>query len=184
MAYNRCHIGSGSLMPRLSIHHHCNLSITTPLASFAVVHLRNAAPPSTVDAPAPPLIVLFCVRYHQAKQIERSNGRAERMSRLKEVAIGQHTESDVRSAVAKLTEVSQTRLAAWAGEVGFRFSQPDDKVFLLPCCGAVTKISACQQSMPMPIYWLVQKLNNILPPVKDRIRTSISSSSNRFSLRA
>lgn len=44
------------------------------------------------------------------------------MSRLKEVAIGQHTDDDVRSAVAKLTEVQtkQTRfsptLCLWAGE--------------------------------------------------------------------
>eukprot|EP00903_Cladosiphon_okamuranus_P018874 g17360.t1 len=49
---------------------------------------------------------LQTVRKLNAKQIERSNARAERMSRLKEVSMGQHTEDDVRSAVAKLTEVA------------------------------------------------------------------------------
>lgn len=41
----------------------------------------------------------------QAKQIKRSQERVERMSRLKEVAVGDHTEEDVERALAKITEV-------------------------------------------------------------------------------
>lgn len=44
--------------------------------------------------------------------MERSKERADRMSRLNEVAIGQHTENDVRSAVSKLTEVDAQSVGA------------------------------------------------------------------------
>ena len=50
--------------------------------------------------------------------MERSNERAERMSKLKEVAIGQHTQDDVRSAVAKLTEVNAHPAHHMFGRVG------------------------------------------------------------------
>ena len=61
----------------------------------------------------------------QAKQKQRSIERAERMSRLKEVAIGQHTEDDVRTAVAKLTEVQQAAAAVAAAVSSL--SPPDDR---------------------------------------------------------
>lgn len=70
--------------------------------------------------------VFFLCRFHQAKQIERSTKRTERMSRLKEVAIGQHTEEDVRSAVAKLTEVNGNQSTG----VGQRFELKGSSGFL------------------------------------------------------
>lgn len=47
--------------------------------------------------------VSLCAR--QKRQIERLQERADRMSRLKEVAVGDYTEEDVRSALEKITEV-------------------------------------------------------------------------------
>lgn len=121
VAYDKPQVGFGFLVPRRrALHFFITTGIELSknyvhrmylpvhrmyLPAFSTVRLRRGAlrparpwtttPPLHSDAPW----------YHQAKQIERSNERTERMSRMKEVAIGQHTEDDVRSAVAKLTEV-------------------------------------------------------------------------------
>ncbi|CAM9583157.1 unnamed protein product, partial [Hapterophycus canaliculatus] len=58
------------------------------------------------------------VRKLNARQKERVYERAERRSKIKEVALGEHTEDHVRSAVAKITEVAERYVVS--RDQGFR----------------------------------------------------------------
>lgn len=57
----------------------------------------------------------LCLLANQKKQQARLRERADRMSRLKEVAVGEHTEEDVQSALAKISEASDAVPSASMG---------------------------------------------------------------------